>query len=166
MLMLSNGLSLIRAPIALLFLQSNPLLRLFAIIIATVTDCFDGYIARRFRATSKFGAILDPLMDKFFVYFALAIFFQEGALPLSALLAMLCRDFALCLYALVMLFSGRIRTIVFRSVRWGKATTALQFAILSALAFNVPFPPFALYAFLLMALLALFELFSPYARST
>jgi len=33
-------------------------------VIASVTDFFDGYIARNFEATSKLGEILDPLADK------------------------------------------------------------------------------------------------------
>jgi len=33
-------------------------------VLASVTDFFDGYIARNFEATSKFGEILDPLADK------------------------------------------------------------------------------------------------------
>ena len=42
-----------------------------------ITDLFDGYIARKFEATSKLGRILDPLADKFlvcgsFVCFAIA----------------------------------------------------------------------------------------------
>ena len=31
------------------------------------TDSIDGYIARRSKSVSRFGAILDPAMDKFFV---------------------------------------------------------------------------------------------------
>ncbi len=35
--------------------------------IASITDFFDGYIARNFDATSKLGEILDPLADKMLV---------------------------------------------------------------------------------------------------
>ena len=40
-----------------------------AIIIAiftAITDCFDGYIARKFKVESEFGAKLDAVSDKFF----------------------------------------------------------------------------------------------------
>ena len=33
-------------------------------VVASITDFFDGYIARNFEATSKLGEILDPLADK------------------------------------------------------------------------------------------------------
>ncbi len=46
-------------------------------VVAGLTDIVDGYIARKFEATSKLGRILDPLADKFlvcgsFVCFAIA----------------------------------------------------------------------------------------------
>ncbi|MEO1959286.1 MAG: CDP-alcohol phosphatidyltransferase family protein, partial [Nautiliaceae bacterium] len=33
-------------------------------VIASITDFFDGFIARNFEASSKLGEILDPLADK------------------------------------------------------------------------------------------------------
>ncbi len=36
------------------------------LVVSSVTDLFDGLLARRWRVTSKFGAICDPLMDKVF----------------------------------------------------------------------------------------------------
>lgn len=40
---------------------------LAAFVVASVTDFFDGWIARRFDATSLLGAILDPIADKVLV---------------------------------------------------------------------------------------------------
>lgn len=37
-----------------------------ALILSAVTDLFDGYLARKYEVTTKFGAHADPLMDKFF----------------------------------------------------------------------------------------------------
>jgi CDP-diacylglycerol--glycerol-3-phosphate 3-phosphatidyltransferase len=39
----------------------------FIFTIASITDFFDGYIARNFNAISKLGEILDPLADKMLV---------------------------------------------------------------------------------------------------
>src|SRR3989344_287702 len=103
MITISNSLSFFRAPLAFLFLQTNPSLRLFAVVLAALTDCIDGYVARRYQSISKFGAILDPAMDKFFVYFALAIFYREGEISSWEIAAMASRDFSLCLYGLIML---------------------------------------------------------------
>ena len=38
-----------------------------AFVVAAVTDFFDGWLARRFGATSLLGAILDPIADKVLV---------------------------------------------------------------------------------------------------
>lgn len=56
-------------------------------VIATFTDAVDGYLARRWNATSTFGRIVDPLVDKIlvlgsFVYFAGPSFVDlSGARP-------------------------------------------------------------------------------------
>jgi CDP-diacylglycerol--glycerol-3-phosphate 3-phosphatidyltransferase len=38
-----------------------------AFVIAAITDFFDGWLARRFNATSVWGSILDPIADKVLV---------------------------------------------------------------------------------------------------
>jgi len=47
------------------------LLALILFIIASVTDYFDGYLARKYNATSQIGEILDPIADKVLLVFAL-----------------------------------------------------------------------------------------------
>jgi len=159
MITISNSLSFFRAPLALLFLQENIVLRLLAIVLAAVTDCIDGYLARRYQSTSRFGAILDPAMDKFFVYFALAALFQEGQIKSWEIAAMVSRDFFLCLYGILMLASRRAKSMVFRSVRWGKITTALQFIVLAGLVYHISFSWITFAAFIAMGWLAFLELF-------
>ncbi|MBM3199074.1 MAG: CDP-alcohol phosphatidyltransferase family protein, partial [Chlamydiae bacterium] len=78
MFSLSNVLTFLRAPLALFFLIDSPPLRLLSLLLAMITDYMDGYIARKTRTTSQFGAKLDPLMDKFFVFFVLTVLFLEG----------------------------------------------------------------------------------------
>lgn len=51
-----------------LYLSSSVQLRLLGIFIfgiAALTDFFDGYFARAYQVSSKFGIFLDPLADKF-----------------------------------------------------------------------------------------------------
>ena len=140
MFTLSNSLSLCRAPLALLFLQESPTLRIFAIILAMVTDSIDGYLARRTRTVSRVGVVLDPLMDKFFVYFALSVLFFEGRLALWEMSALAARDFALLAYGAICWVTGQWKTIVFQAIRWGKVATVLQFLILLGLAAQFTFP--------------------------
>lgn len=159
MLTASNSLSFVRAPLAFLFLQENYALRILAIVLAMITDSIDGYLARRSQSVSRFGAILDPTMDKFFVYFAMTVLFLENRVAPWEMAAMLSRDFFLCLYGLLMLAAGRWKTVVFRAIRWGKVTTALQFIVLIGLVLGVAFPWYVYASFIVMGWLAFLELF-------
>ncbi len=155
----SNSLSFIRAPLAFLFLQDNPSLRILAIILAMLTDSVDGYLARRSQSVSRFGAILDPAMDKFFVYFAMIALSLESKLAPWEMATMLSRDFFVCLYGLFMVACGKWRNIVFRAIRWGKLTTALQFIVLIGVVLDFSFPWYIFASFILMGWLAFLELF-------
>ncbi|MGD0664115.1 MAG: CDP-alcohol phosphatidyltransferase family protein [Rhabdochlamydiaceae bacterium] len=159
MFSLSNSLSLLRAPLALVFLIESPMLRMMAILLAMITDSIDGYLARRSKTTSRFGAVLDPAMDKFFVFFALGVLFMEGKVEIWEALMMVSRDFALCLFGLYLSLSGLWQTYQFRSIRWGKITTALQFFVLVWITMGHSIPSYLYYSFVVFALLGLYELF-------
>jgi CDP-diacylglycerol--glycerol-3-phosphate 3-phosphatidyltransferase len=156
---LSNSLSLLRAPLALMFLFESPIVRLIAILLAMLTDYIDGYLARKWHATTRFGAVLDPAMDKFFVFFCLGVLLSEQKLlPLQGLM-MISRDFALCLFGLYLSLSGLWQSYEFRAIRWGKITTALQFVVLIALTWGFQISGYLYVAFVVFAVLALIELF-------
>jgi len=158
MLSLSNALSLLRAPLALLFLMEKPIFRLTAIVLAMATDSIDGYLARRSRSVTQFGAILDPAMDKFFVFFALGVLMMQGCLEKWQACAMISRDFFLCLFAIYLALAGKWQDYEFRSIRWGKVTTALQFIVLIGLSLEVPFPGYVYILFIVSGCLAFIEL--------
>ncbi len=141
MMTLSNLLTFSRAPLAFFFLQENPLLRCFAILGAMITDSMDGYLARRNRSSTTFGAIFDPMMDKFFVYFALTIFLCEGSLSSWELVAMCARDVSLFLYGLIRWTGGTWKTLSVQAIFWGKIFTAIQFLLLMGLSLGwmIPF---------------------------
>lgn len=50
-----------------------PLLCAFIFVVAAVTDWFDGFLARRLKQTTRFGAFLDPVADKVMVAVALVL---------------------------------------------------------------------------------------------
>ena len=97
---LCNLLSLSRIWLALLFFQEKGHLRLLVILGAMLSDVLDGYLARRYKATRRFGSMLDPLTDKFFVFICVAILYWEGSLSLSHLLLIFARDIFLVLFAI------------------------------------------------------------------
>ena len=158
MLSLHNGLSFLRAPLAFLFLIENSTFRILAILLAMLTDSIDGYLARRCKAVSRFGAILDPAMDKFFVFFALTILFLEKKLELWQSCSMISRDFFLLLFGLYLSLTGHWESYRFTSIRWGKVTTALQFLVLIGLTLGITFPSYFYCIFILFGLLAFIEL--------
>ncbi len=47
-------------------------------VVASLTDIVDGYVARRWNATSKFGRMIDPLVDKVLVCGAFICFSLIG----------------------------------------------------------------------------------------
>lgn len=156
---LPNILSLLRAPLGLLFFVDRAELRTLAIFLAMLTDSIDGYLARRYGYTSKFGAVLDPLMDKFFVYTALLVLLQENHLSSSQALMMLSRDFFILLFFIYIGTTGLWKNFPFKSIRWGKVSTAAQFCFLIALVNSLNFPSYLYYSFILFGFLAFFELF-------
>ncbi|EHD22108.1 MULTISPECIES: CDP-diacylglycerol--glycerol-3-phosphate 3-phosphatidyltransferase [Brenneria] len=50
-----------------------PLVCALIFIFAAVTDWFDGFLARRWKQTTRFGAFLDPVADKVMVAVALVL---------------------------------------------------------------------------------------------
>lgn len=158
MFTLSNILTLLRAPLALFFLMDNTFLRLSALFLAMFTDCIDGYIARRNQTTSQFGAILDPLMDKFFVFFTLSVLFSEGTIELWQACSMIARDFFLCLFAIYLSLFHLWDNYKYKSIPWGKVSTSLQFIILIGLTAGYTFPNFVFILFILTGSLAFIQL--------
>jgi CDP-diacylglycerol---glycerol-3-phosphate 3-phosphatidyltransferase len=161
----SNVLSLSRAGFALAFIQENPFIRLLAVVCAMVTDFLDGYIARRQKATTQFGAVLDPIMDKFFVFFAGGIFYFEEKLTAFGLCALLSRDISICLFGLFLGVARKWKGYECKAIWWGKVTTVAQFVVLIALTINLVFPTYVYALFMMMAGFAFLELLVRYRRT-
>ena len=158
-LTISNCLTALRLPLALLFFVQNTVFRLIVVFLAMVSDSIDGYVARKRKSASHFGAILDPAMDKFFVYCVLGILYMENRILLWELFAALSRDAALCIYGLFVSIAHGWSKVVLRPIRWGKITTAMQFLMLLALAVGFSLPPYLYALFIIIGGLVLLELF-------
>jgi CDP-diacylglycerol--glycerol-3-phosphate 3-phosphatidyltransferase len=53
--------------------------------LAAVTDWLDGYLARRLKQSSVFGAFLDPVADKLMIAVALVVLVQDNPTALFAI---------------------------------------------------------------------------------
>lgn len=58
-------------------IESSPFWVALIFLIAAVTDWFDGFLARKWNQTTRFGAFLDPVADKMMVTIALVLITQH-----------------------------------------------------------------------------------------
>ena len=143
MLSLPNLFSLMRFPLAFCFLQGNTVVRFIAITLALMSDGLDGYLARRYNACSRLGTILDPLMDKFFVFVVLFALMNEDRITLLQVGALICRDFSVVLFGVYLALTGKLANYQFRAIWCG----------------NVVFPSSIFILFIILGVLALGELY-------
>lgn len=79
-------------------LQSSDAARWGAVaifLIASITDFFDGYLARMWKQTSTIGRMLDPIADKLLVSACLLLLAADGTIAgwtLWAAIIILCRE--------------------------------------------------------------------------
>jgi cardiolipin synthase (CMP-forming) len=94
--------------------------------IASATDVLDGFLARRFQAGSRLGALLDPVADKVLLSGSFLTLGLKGIIPLWLMILVLGRDLMILGFAIVALARKTRRD--FPPSGWGKASTAAQIA--------------------------------------
>lgn len=166
MLTLSNALTLLRLPAAFLFIVDNVYVRLGAILLAMLSDGLDGYFARKNKTVSQLGAALDPIMDKFFAFFALGILVATYQLSIWAMLAIISRDFFLFLFGVYLTVTKSWDKYEFRSIIWGKITTAAQLVVLVLIVVKVPLPWYVFVSFIPLGLLTALGLYRGFSKSS
>ena len=61
-------------------------------IVASITDFFDGKIARKYNYVTNFGKLMDPVADKILVLSAILILIISGLVPFWTMLIVLLRE--------------------------------------------------------------------------
>ncbi len=80
----------------LLFFHESLTLKLASFvvfIIASLTDWYDGYFAKKLGKISQFGKFFDPLADKILVSSAFIAFYYQGYVKLWIVVVIVVRDF-------------------------------------------------------------------------
>jgi len=118
----------------------NPATRAVAallFILASTTDYFDGYLARRYNVISPVGKLLDPMADKLLVMAALIMLVacREGAVPAWMVVVILGREIVVT----SLRGMGSSRGIVIQAEELGKYKTTLQIFAISGLLLNYPY---------------------------
>jgi cardiolipin synthase len=100
--------------------------------VAAATDFLDGWVARRVRATSRWGALLDPIADRVFVLTVVGTYLFTGALSTGAYFILLMRDLATAVGFVVARVIPWLRPVEFKARILGKVVTVLQLLTLAA----------------------------------
>jgi len=114
-------------------------------VIASVTDFFDGYIAREWNQSSELGAILDPLADKMLIIGAFLALLFIGEISIWAVYIILIRELFISGLRINAIsegidisasWSGKVKTVVqmiaigFILMDWAFATEILWLSVI------------------------------------
>lgn len=111
---------------AVTFLVNFPYHEIVALVIfsiASISDFFDGYLARKYNLVTDFGKLMDPLADKLLVCVALVCFVQvRDNFPCWCAIVILAREF---------IISGirqlaAEKKIIIQASLWAKSKTVTQ----------------------------------------
>ena len=101
-------------------------------VIASVTDFFDGYIARCWDQKTKLGAILDPLADKMLILAAFLGLMMLGRASTWAVYLILVREFFITGFRVVMASDGvEVAASMAGKVKTGSQMFAVGFLLMS-----------------------------------
>lgn len=94
----------------------------FVFVGASLTDLFDGKIARKRDIVTNFGKLIDPMADKLLVCSALILLTAIGWVHEVLVIIMIAREFVVSALRMVAAAEGK----VLAADSWGKAKTVVQ----------------------------------------
>lgn len=112
--------------------EANRYICLAIFVAASVTDWFDGYLARKNNLVTNFGKFMDPLADKLLVCSALICMIELDRLPAWIVIIIIAREFIISGFRLIAAESG----VVIAANYWGKFKTVSQMIMIVLLILN------------------------------
>lgn len=91
-------------------------------VLASLTDWFDGKIARKYNLVTNFGKVMDPLADKLIVFAVILCLVQTSVFPVWCAMLILARDFLVMGMRVIAVAEG----ISVAASIWGKVKTTVQ----------------------------------------
>lgn len=101
-------------------------------IVASLTDWFDGFLARKWSLITNFGKIMDPLADKLLVMTALVCLLTSFRIPAWAVIVILAREMAITGLRIIAASEG----VVVAADMLGKFKTVFQMVAIILLLLN------------------------------
>ena len=102
--------------------EANRWICLAIFVAASVTDWFDGHLARKYNLIPNFGKFMDPLADKLLVCSAMICMIEVDKLPAWVVIIIIGREFIISGFRLIAAENG----IVIAANYWGKFKTVSQ----------------------------------------
>jgi len=130
----SNQITLSRLAMAFvlpfLLLAEQPYCKsagLIVFIMAALTDCWDGLLARRSGTVTTFGKLMDPLADKVLICAVFVCFAaQDQIVPAWIVVVIMAREFMVTGIRTLAVSQG----MVIEAGRWGKHKTVWQIVVI------------------------------------
>jgi CDP-diacylglycerol--glycerol-3-phosphate 3-phosphatidyltransferase len=129
-------------------------------VIASVTDFFDGFIARTWNQMTKLGAILDPLADKMLMLAGFLGLLVLDRADIWAVFLILTREFFITGLRVVAVSEGK----KVASTMAGKVKTVVQMIAIGFLIMNWPFATALLWLAVALTLYSGYEYIRDYLK--
>lgn len=112
--------------------DGNRYICLAIFVVASITDWFDGHLARKNNLVTNFGKFMDPLADKLLVCSALICMIELDRLPAWFVIIIIAREFIISGFRLIAAENG----VVIAANYWGKFKTVSQMVMIILLILN------------------------------
>jgi cardiolipin synthase (CMP-forming) len=137
-----NQLTLLRLGFLPVFLSLTSYERykwaLLVLVVAGLTDLFDGWLARRLNQRSSLGAYLDPIADKLLLSSSFVILAYKHAISWWLTIIVLSRDILILVVTIVIILISGYRP--FPPSIFGKLTTFFEISLVFATVLVLAYP--------------------------